>query len=471
MRAGGVDRLVLSSTCAVYGNPVATPIDEDHPTDPINAYGSSKLAVEHALRHYGRAYGLRSIALRYFNAAGADPDRRARRGPRSGDTSDSARPRRGGRGGPAPGVRRRLSDRGRHLPARLRACRGHRRRARPGPRRAGVGAGRAGLQSRHGDPAFRPGGHPQRRTGDGPPGARGAGPAPPRRPAGALRRRRAHRARSRLAAGAPGAGRHRRHRPALARAPPRKATARPHRESTAPAPAVRPAPQAARHRRVAGHGPLRPRLGRSRVHHRADLRRGASPGRERRADLRRPGGALLGQGGRRVLLRLPHGRRRAAPGPRSAHRAVPAHAGPVEDFLRKPDHGAPAVAAHERRGPRPACRLGDMRRPDPRVARARRVRRPAVPPGREARAGVHDGGAARGVPPGPARAARPADERAAARSRSSSFRISPSRPSPATASSRRSRPSGSSGGSSKRPRAGSTGRSCGSRAPSPSCRR
>ena len=74
MRAAGVDRLVLSSTCAVYGNPVATPIDEDHPTDPINAYGSSKLAVERALRDYGRAYGLQSIALRYFNAAGADPD-------------------------------------------------------------------------------------------------------------------------------------------------------------------------------------------------------------------------------------------------------------------------------------------------------------------------------------------------------------------------------------------------------------
>ena len=74
MRAGGASRLVLSSSCAVYGNPVATPIGEDHPTDPINAYGDSKLAVERALRHYGRAYGVRSIALRYFNAAGADPD-------------------------------------------------------------------------------------------------------------------------------------------------------------------------------------------------------------------------------------------------------------------------------------------------------------------------------------------------------------------------------------------------------------
>lgn len=73
MRAAGVGRLVLSSTCAVYGNPVTTPIDEDHPTEPINAYGSSKLAVERALRDYGRAYGLLSIALRYFNAAGADP--------------------------------------------------------------------------------------------------------------------------------------------------------------------------------------------------------------------------------------------------------------------------------------------------------------------------------------------------------------------------------------------------------------
>ena len=74
MCAAGVDRLVLSSTCAVYGNPVTTPIDEEHPTDPINAYGSSKLVVERALRDYGRAYGLQSIALRYFNAAGADPD-------------------------------------------------------------------------------------------------------------------------------------------------------------------------------------------------------------------------------------------------------------------------------------------------------------------------------------------------------------------------------------------------------------
>ena len=74
MLAAGVHQFVLSSTCAVYGDPVTTPIDEDHPTDPINAYGESKLVIERALGHYGRAYGLRAIALRYFNAAGADPD-------------------------------------------------------------------------------------------------------------------------------------------------------------------------------------------------------------------------------------------------------------------------------------------------------------------------------------------------------------------------------------------------------------
>ena len=74
MAAEGVRRFVFSSTCAVYGEPIETPISETHPTAPINAYGQTKLAIEHALPHYERAYGLRSIRLRYFNAAGADPD-------------------------------------------------------------------------------------------------------------------------------------------------------------------------------------------------------------------------------------------------------------------------------------------------------------------------------------------------------------------------------------------------------------
>ena len=74
MAAERCGRFIFSSTCAVYGEPVETPIRETHPTSPINAYGQTKLAVEHALPHFERAYDIRSVRLRYFNAAGADPD-------------------------------------------------------------------------------------------------------------------------------------------------------------------------------------------------------------------------------------------------------------------------------------------------------------------------------------------------------------------------------------------------------------
>ena len=74
MAAERVTLFVFSSTAAVFGNPVVTPITEEHPTEPINPYGATKLAVERSLPHFDRAYGIRSIALRYFNAAGADPD-------------------------------------------------------------------------------------------------------------------------------------------------------------------------------------------------------------------------------------------------------------------------------------------------------------------------------------------------------------------------------------------------------------
>lgn len=74
MVAEGIRHFVFSSTAAVFGNPVETPITEAHPTQPINAYGETKLAIERALLHYERAYGIRSVALRYFNAAGADPE-------------------------------------------------------------------------------------------------------------------------------------------------------------------------------------------------------------------------------------------------------------------------------------------------------------------------------------------------------------------------------------------------------------
>ena len=68
-----VGLFVFSSTAAVYGSPREVPILEDHPTRPINAYGQTKLAIEHALPHFETAYGLRYACLRYFNAAGADP--------------------------------------------------------------------------------------------------------------------------------------------------------------------------------------------------------------------------------------------------------------------------------------------------------------------------------------------------------------------------------------------------------------
>jgi UDP-glucose-4-epimerase GalE len=74
MAAEDVPFFVFSSTAAVFGNPVETPITEDHPKAPINSYGETKIAVERALPHYERAYGIRSSVLRYFNAAGADPD-------------------------------------------------------------------------------------------------------------------------------------------------------------------------------------------------------------------------------------------------------------------------------------------------------------------------------------------------------------------------------------------------------------
>jgi UDP-glucose-4-epimerase GalE len=74
MAAESVRFFVFSSTCATYGEPIQTPIPETHPQRPINSYGETKLAVERALPHFERACSIRWTALRYFNAAGADPD-------------------------------------------------------------------------------------------------------------------------------------------------------------------------------------------------------------------------------------------------------------------------------------------------------------------------------------------------------------------------------------------------------------
>jgi UDP-arabinose 4-epimerase len=72
MREAGVDRIVFSSTCATYGLPEKMPIAETTPQRPVNPYGETKLAIERVLYWYGQAYGLRSVALRYFNASGCD---------------------------------------------------------------------------------------------------------------------------------------------------------------------------------------------------------------------------------------------------------------------------------------------------------------------------------------------------------------------------------------------------------------
>jgi UDP-glucose-4-epimerase GalE len=74
MRDAGVKRFVFSSTCAVYGEPESVPIVETLPKRPINAYGESKLTIERALPHLETAHGIKWVALRYFNAAGAHPD-------------------------------------------------------------------------------------------------------------------------------------------------------------------------------------------------------------------------------------------------------------------------------------------------------------------------------------------------------------------------------------------------------------
>ncbi|BBD08002.1 UDP-glucose 4-epimerase GalE [Desulfovibrio ferrophilus] len=74
MRAAACERIVFSSTAAVYGEPMQVPIAEAHPLAPVNPYGRSKLMIEQMLRDFDHAYGTGSICLRYFNAAGADPD-------------------------------------------------------------------------------------------------------------------------------------------------------------------------------------------------------------------------------------------------------------------------------------------------------------------------------------------------------------------------------------------------------------
>jgi UDP-glucose 4-epimerase len=74
MKENGINKFVFSSTAAIFGEPQYVPIDEDHPKDPANTYGDTKLASERILKTFDTAYGCKAVCLRYFNAAGADPD-------------------------------------------------------------------------------------------------------------------------------------------------------------------------------------------------------------------------------------------------------------------------------------------------------------------------------------------------------------------------------------------------------------
>ena len=131
------DAFVFSSTCATYGEPIETPIAETHPQQPINSYGETKLVIERALGPFRARLRAAVDRAALFQRGGRRSGRRNRGGPRAGDPSDSARHSGGGRRARAPGLRRRLPDAGRHLPARLRPRVGPGGRARPGARRAG----------------------------------------------------------------------------------------------------------------------------------------------------------------------------------------------------------------------------------------------------------------------------------------------------------------------------------------------
>ncbi len=202
-RATGVGRIVFSSTAAVYGVPDATPIPEDAPLRPINPYGESKRTFEGALAWYGRAYGLRSVSLRYFNVAGATEALGEDHDPETHLIPNVLAAAEGG--DRADRLRRRLPDPRRHLHPRLHPRRRPRRRPPPGDRgdRARRPADRraARLQPRQRRRVLDPRGHRRRR-------ARGRGGHPVhgraasgRRPAGPRRSVDARRGGPRLAPG------------------------------------------------------------------------------------------------------------------------------------------------------------------------------------------------------------------------------------------------------------------------------
>jgi len=183
MRDHEVDRIVFSSSCSTYGVPQSLPIKETHPQNPVNPYGASKGMVERMLEDFDAAHGIKSVCLRYFNAAGADPDGEI------GEDHDPEthliplvlRAALGQR--PSGGLWWRLPDSGRHLRQGLRSCGGSCRRTR---RRVAV-PGRAGgirqVQPRNRPRGIRPKRAGSRETGNRASNCRGRGIAKARRSA------------------------------------------------------------------------------------------------------------------------------------------------------------------------------------------------------------------------------------------------------------------------------------------------
>ena len=189
MRDAAVRTLVFSSTCAVYGAPDTVPIRETTAEAPLNPYGETKLAIERALHWYAGAYGLKYAALRYFNAAGADPD---------GEIGEDHEPETHliplvlraalGRRQAGRDLRHRLPDPGRHRDPRLHPCDGPGRRACPGAGRSRRRRRQRRAQSRHRPGPFGARGGRRGRAGQRPPGAAARRGAPAGRSAGARRR-------------------------------------------------------------------------------------------------------------------------------------------------------------------------------------------------------------------------------------------------------------------------------------------
>ena len=200
MRDAGVKRFIFSSTCAVYGEPTSVPIVETLDKQPINAYGETKLTIEQALPHLERALRPQVDRAALFQRRRRASRRLDRRGSRRRDSPHSAGDSRRQRRHAAEGVRRGLSDAGRHLPARLHPRLRSGRRAHPRARGARARRAVGRLQRRHRHAALGEGGDRHGQPGRRAAGGLGTCAAPAGRSCGTLCSQRPRAARTGLAA-------------------------------------------------------------------------------------------------------------------------------------------------------------------------------------------------------------------------------------------------------------------------------